>query len=68
MEVQNIIGSIATAGGIIGIFVSFIIGKSELDPTAFALSMISIFIAIIGIALVLQQPSKTHQTHKRRKT
>ena len=68
MEVQNTIGSVATVGGMIGIFVSFVIGKSELDPTAFALSMISIFIAIVGIALILQQPSKARQTHKRRKT
>jgi len=67
MGLQNTIGSIATVGGIIGIFVSFLIEKSEFDPTSFALSMVSIFIAIVGIALVLQQPAKTRSAHKRKK-
>ena len=37
----------------------------KFDPTAFALSMVSIFIAVVGIALVLQQPSKAQQKHVR---
>jgi hypothetical protein len=53
-----------TVAGVLGIFVSFVIEKSEFDPTAFALSMVSIFIAVIGIALILQPPAK-QVTHKR---
>jgi len=68
MKVQNAIGTIATAAGIIGIFVSFLIEKSEFDPTAFALSMVSIFIAIVGIALILQQPPKAHHRHKQQRS
>jgi len=67
METHAAIGSIATVAGVMGIFISFLIEKSEFDPTAFALSMVSIFIAIVGIAVVLQQPSK-HQKSQKRKT
>jgi len=58
MNTQTGIGSIITVVGVLGIFISFIIQKSELDPTAFALSIVSIFIAIVGIALILQPPVK----------
>jgi len=68
MKVQNTIGTIATAAGIIGIFVSFLIERSEFDPTAFALSMVSIFIAIVGIALILQQPPKPHHRPKQQRS
>jgi hypothetical protein len=41
---------------ILGIFISFVIQQSEFDPTSLALSIASIFIAIVGIALILQPP------------
>ena len=65
MELQIIVGYVATVAGVLGIVISFLIEKTEFDPTAFALSMVSIFIAVVGIALVLQEPSKTQQKHVR---
>ena len=62
MNPQTSIGSIITVGGVLGIFISFIIQRSEFDPTAFALSIVSIFIAIVGIALILQPPIKQDTT------
>jgi multisubunit Na+/H+ antiporter MnhG subunit len=66
MELETTIGSIGTVAGVLGIFISFIIQKSEFDPTAFALSMVSIFIAIVGIALILQ-PHAKQGTHDRKR-
>jgi len=68
MELQSVIGWVATVAGVMGILISFLIEKSEFDPTAFALSMVSIFIAVVGIALVLQQPSNAQQKRKQRKS
>jgi len=62
MNTPTSIGSIITVGGVLGIFISFIIQRSEFDPTAFALSIVSIFIAIVGIALILQPPVKQDTT------
>jgi hypothetical protein len=45
MKLQTTIGSAVTVTGVLGIFISFVIQKSEFDPTAFALSIVSIFIA-----------------------
>jgi hypothetical protein len=66
MELQIAIGSVATVAGVVGIFISFLIEKSEFDPTAFALSMVSIFIAVVGIALILQQPAKPQEKQRRK--
>jgi hypothetical protein len=66
MELQATIGSVATVAGVLGIFISFVIQKSEFDPTAFALSMVSIFIAIVGIALILR-PHAKQGTHDRKR-
>ena len=66
MDLQGAIGWVATVGGVMGILISFLIEQSEFDPTAFALSMVSIFIAVVGIALVLQQPAKVQQKRKQK--
>lgn len=64
---QTLFGYFLTAIGILGIFISFVIQKSEYDPTAFALSMVSILIAIVGITLILQPPNGKSPTRTRRK-
>ena len=58
MDLHTRVGFIIAVTGVLGIFISFVIQKSEFDPIAFALSMVSIFIAIVGIALILQPPVK----------
>jgi len=52
-------GMVLTAVGLIGVFVSFVIQKGELDPTALGLSIGSIFLATIGIGWMLGSPSET---------
>lgn len=70
MKLQTTIGSAVTVAGVLGIFISFAIEKSEFDPIAFALSLVSIFIAVIGIAIILQSPARQEiheRSSKRRK-
>jgi hypothetical membrane protein len=40
--------------GILGIIVSFIMQPSDFDPTGSAISLVSVFLAIVGIALVFE--------------
>ncbi|HKM76788.1 MAG TPA: hypothetical protein VJZ32_10245 [Candidatus Bathyarchaeia archaeon] len=56
-------GMVMTAVGLIGVFVSFVIQKSELDPTALGVAISSIFLATIGIGWMLGSPSETE--HKK---
>jgi len=67
MPNQTLLGYFLTTIGILGILTSFVIQKSEFDPTAFALSMVSILIAIVGITLILQPPNGRSPTRTRRK-
>jgi len=64
-------GIVMTVAGLIGVFVSFVIQKGELDPTALGISIASIFLATIGIGWVLGSPNdperkKTAKTRHRR--
>ena len=62
-KIENLAGYVLTAAGLIGILVSFIIQKSEFDPTAFAVATAAIFMAIVGIAMILGSgPAKTQAT------
>jgi hypothetical protein len=65
MQIQWVSGYILATVGIIGIFASFVIQKSEFDPTSFSLSIMSIFIAIAGIALILQPADDGEHPRKR---
>jgi len=56
-------GIVITTVGIIGVFVSFVIQKSELDPTALGVAIASIFLATIGIGWILGSPTET--VHKK---
>jgi hypothetical protein len=42
--------------------VSFIIQTSDYDPTVFSIAMASIFIAIVGISLILEKPEPDAKT------
>ena len=61
-------GMVLTAVGLIGVFVSFVIQKGELDPTALGLSIGSIFLATIGIGWMLGSPSETAPKKTPKKT
>jgi DMSO reductase anchor subunit len=67
LQNQTLAGYFLTTIGMLGIFTSFVIQRSEFDPTAFALSMVAIFIAIVGITLILQPLNEKSQTRTRRK-
>ena len=56
---QTIAGILVTALGIIGIFVSFTVQKSDVDPTAMMIAFASIAISIVGISLILERPTPT---------
>ena len=60
-------GYFLTTIGVLGIFTSFVIQKSEFDPTALALAIAAIFVAIMGITLILQPPNGKRPTKTRRK-
>jgi 1,4-dihydroxy-2-naphthoate octaprenyltransferase len=68
MQIQWGLGYILATLGIVGMFASFVIQQSEFDPTSFSLSVMSIFIAITGIALILQPADDEQHPRKRRHT
>jgi hypothetical protein len=51
-----------TIAGLVGMFTSFVIQKGDFDPTAFGVAIASIFIAIVGVALILEQPKSNAET------
>jgi len=51
-----------TIAGLGGMFISFVIQKGDFDPTAFGVAIASIFIAIVGVALILEQPKSNAKT------
>ena len=57
------IGYVLTALGIGGILISFAGEQSEyVDPILFTFATVSIFVAIVGLALVFRLPDKKKQT------
>ena len=53
------VGYVLTALGICGIFLSFAGEQSEyVDPILFTFATVSIFVAIVGLALVFRLPDK----------
>jgi hypothetical protein len=56
---EHVAGYILTAVGLIAMLISFTIQKGDFDPTAFGVAIAAIFLAIVGIAMILyQDPSK----------
>ena len=55
-KVQQAIGILILAAGLIGIYVSFTIQKSDVDPNAMMVAFGSIATSIVGIAIILETP------------
>lgn len=64
MQTMTLVGWIITGAGLVGMVISFVIQQGDFDPTAFGVAIASIFLAIVGIALVLEQPKPNAQTSK----
>jgi len=56
-KLQTTAGIILTAVGLVGIFISFSIQKSDVDPTALTVAFASISTSIVGISLIIGDPT-----------
>jgi hypothetical protein len=54
-KLQTGVGIVLTALGLLGIFISFSVQKSDFDPTALMISFVSISVSIIGISLIMER-------------
>ena len=54
---QTAAGIILAVIGLIGILVSFSIQKSDVDPTALTVAFASISVSIVGISLIIGDPT-----------
>jgi uncharacterized membrane protein YczE len=57
LKLQAAFGAILTAVGLVGIFISFSVQKSDVDPTALMIAFVSISVSIIGISLIIENPT-----------
>lgn len=57
LKLQTAAGIVLTAIGLVGIFISFSIQKSDVDPTALTVAFASISISIVGISLIIGDPT-----------
>jgi uncharacterized membrane protein HdeD (DUF308 family) len=55
-EKSTLVGFLLTVSGIVGIVYSLVTAQSDYDPIAFGIATVSIFLAIIGIALIFRSP------------
>jgi len=65
-KLQNAVGAVLTALGLIGIFVSFSVQKSDFDPTAMMIAFVSISVSIVGIALIIERPNSAKDAASKR--
>jgi len=63
-KTQTIAGVLVTAIGLIGIFTSFQIQKSDVDPVALMIAFASIATSIVGISLILDTPAPSKTLNK----
>jgi len=56
-KLQTTTGIVLTAIGLVGIFISFSIQKSDVDPTALTVAFASISTSIVGISLIIGDPT-----------
>ena len=54
-KLQTGVGIVLTVLGLIGIFISFSVQKSDFDPTALMISFVSISVSIMGISLIIER-------------
>jgi uncharacterized membrane protein AbrB (regulator of aidB expression) len=63
-KLQTAAGIVLTAIGLVGIFISFSIQKSDVDPTALTVAFASISVSIVGISLIIGDPNPRNTTTK----
>jgi hypothetical protein len=51
-------GIVLTAIGLVGMLISFSIQKSDVDPTALTVAFASISVSIVGISLIIGDPTQ----------
>jgi hypothetical protein len=56
-KLQTIAGIVLTALGLVTIFISFSIQKSDVDPTALTVAFAGISVSIVGISLIIGDPT-----------
>ena len=56
LKIETTAGIILTVIGLVGIFISFSIQKSDVDPTALTIAFVSISISIVGISFIIGDP------------
>jgi hypothetical protein len=56
-KLQTTAGIVLTAIGLVGILISFSIQKSDVDPTALTVAFASISASIVGISLMIGDPT-----------
>jgi len=54
---QTTAGILLTLVGLVGIFVSFSIQKSDVDPRALAVAFAGISVSIVGLSLIIGDPN-----------
>ena len=59
-KAQRAVGLLLLALGLIGIFVSFTVQESDVDPEAMMIAFASIATSIVGIAIILETPIPKH--------
>jgi hypothetical protein len=57
LKLQAAVGAVLTVVGLVGIFISFSVQKSDVDPTALMIAFVSISVSIIGISLMIERPA-----------
>jgi len=56
-KLQTTAGIVLTVIGLVGIFISFSIQKSDVDPTALTVAFASISASIVGLSLIIGDPT-----------
>jgi hypothetical protein len=64
IKLQTAGGIVLTVIGLIGIFISFSIQKSDVDPMALTVAFASISISIVGISLIIGDPNPSKRPVK----
>ena len=64
LPVRTLAGITVTIAGLVGVFVSWVIQTSDYDPTAMGVAFFSIAVAIIGISLIICNPSDSEGPKK----
>ena len=57
LKLQSAVGAVLTVVGLVGMLISFSVQKSDVDPTALMIAFVSISVSIIGISLIIENPT-----------